>query len=113
MENRLFSHRIHLNQFLLPPILLTSSLQSYPRSTPFLFPLKKRAYIYNTTAKRLKQDTISQGRLPYIKDTQDNVIGALEFQEQTKKSDIYWFPLSGVSQKSQVNSHNIYAENLV
>lgn len=53
MENRLFSYRIHPNQFLLPPILLASSLQSYPRSTPFLFPLKKRAYTYNTPTTQL------------------------------------------------------------
>lgn len=59
--------------------------------------------------KWTKQDTIRQGKRPHTKAGQGNLEGGNESQEQEKESEMHLFPLLGLPQKHQDNSHNLHA----
>lgn len=81
MENGFFSHTLHPNQFLLPPLLLVPLYPPFPRSTHAPFFFRKE----DTTAKKDKTRYNKRRQKPSYKQTgQGNPTGGKESQEWAK-----------------------------
>lgn len=58
-----------------------------------------------------QQHAVRRGTNPHIKAELSNPVRVKGSQEQAKESGTLLFPLSGVPQKHQANSHSMYAED--
>lgn len=87
--------------YLLPH--LPSPLDSFP-----LYFLIERADLLEITVKQNK--ILWQSKSPHIVTIQSNQTERKMSQEQTKESEIRVFPLLGVTEKHQANSHNIHVD---
>lgn len=111
IESRLISNSVYpdYKEFALLPLFLPALHIPYSPDLLYVFHFRKEQDSKTQQPNRTKKNIIKQVKILHIQAWQGNSIRK-GTQEQAKESEIQPFPLLGVSQKHEANSHNIYSE---